>query len=495
LILAEQDVRGDCSIRTEGLGFSAEEIAACAQRQGLLSLELELSTSNECACASCQSDSESVRQVLSLDEIRDLIGQGVALGVRRVILVDDDTASYPHLQQLIQDLRTAQLDVELFTDGVGMTPNVAQFLHNSDVSVALRLDARDGRYGAADSPSLSALAHAGYGGANGPRLAVRIPVLSGNIEEIPTTWRWARSNGIEPLVQIITPRRAPGEEPQFIEPDRARRLFEELGRIDQEEFGRSWELPPSLTGRSCKRHLFACHVTACGTIFACVGVTIPLGNIRTELLREILGLSEVMENLRAFGEKVKEPCRTCCKSTDCYGCRGAVYQLTGDYLAGDQLCWKAASTRIPTLPVSVSDLVPHGPSIRMIDRLVQVGERKAWTDFTVAPESIWVDAAGRLDELAYVEMIAQSFAASHGFHLSDEERLVHRGLLLGVKDLVISGEARVGDRLRILLRKVTRFGDFGIVEGEVRHQNGTLVAMGQIKIWRPNDEAMKAMIP
>ena len=80
-------------------------------------------------------------------------------------------------------------------------------------------------------------------------------------------------------------------------------MFEELGRIDREEFHRVWELPPALTGRSCKRHLFACHVTPCGTIFACVGVTIPLGNVRKEPLREILELSEVLENLRAFDRK------------------------------------------------------------------------------------------------------------------------------------------------------------------------------------------------
>src|SRR6202012_3126483 len=134
--------------------------------------------------------------------------------------------------------------------------------------------------------------------------------------------------------------------------------------------------------------------------------------------------------------KVKEPCRTCCRTTDCYGCRGAAYQLTGDYLSGDQMCWKAEGMKVESLPVSVAGLVPHGKTMRMIDQIVQIGERDARTTFSVTKDCVLVDSSGLLDELVYVEMIAQSFAASHGYHLSEEDREKHRGLLLGTKDLV-----------------------------------------------------------
>ena len=131
----------------------------------------------------------------------------------------------------------------------------------------------------------------------------------------------------------------------------------------------------------------------------------------------------------------------------------------------------------------------------MIDRLVQIGERYARTEFVVRQDSVLVDASGRLDELAYIEMIAQSFAACHGFHLTGEVGKVHRGLLIGIKDLIVSGEAFVGDRLTVIVRKITRFGDFGVVEGDVLHQNGKLMATGQVKIWRPSNEFLEAMIP
>jgi len=129
--------------------------------------------------------------------------------------------------------------------------------------------------------------------------------------------------------------------------------------------------------------------------------------------------------------------------------------------------------------------------MRMVDQLTKVGERNGQTTFLVRKECVMVDGSGRLDELAFIEMIAQSFAACHGFHLSLGER--NRGLLLGVKELVVSGEARVGDRLTVHLRKVTRFGAFGVVEGDIYREDGKLVATGQVKIWRPSDDVVAAM--
>jgi predicted hotdog family 3-hydroxylacyl-ACP dehydratase len=438
-----------------------------------------------------------------LHELHSLIDQAKSLGAVRCLLVDSESASHPELRQLIDDIRGREMGVELFSTGHGIDQGMAQFLRRHDVAIALKLNSlnrdlhnrlvSDDRSYDATRAAANHLKQVGYTRPGAPMLAIRAEIGDDNIAETPALWRWMRGENLEPYLQIITPRALPGEQPKIIAPDRAKELFEELGRIDRDEFAKVWHAPPSLIGRSCKRHQFACHVTPCGTIFACVGVTIPLGSIRNEPLAEILNLSEVMENLRIFGQKVKEPCRTCCKTTDCYGCRGAAYQLTGDYLAGDQLCWKAKGVEIESLPIGMEKLIPHGKSVRMIDRLVQVGERFAQTEFVVRKDALLVDATGCLDELAYIEMIAQSFAACHGFQLFGDERLAHQGLLLGARDFVISGEARAGDRLLIKVSKVTRFGDFGVVDGEVLHEDGRLIATGQIKIWRPSGEAQQVM--
>ncbi len=510
-------MRGDCSVRINGIGFSREQIAACSQQQGLLSIEIELSAVADCHCAHCLSTSP--QPVLSSSEIINVIDQAQAMGATRVILIDSNTGAYASLRSIIQDCHSKNLQVELFASDTEITADFAKFLVDHRVSVAVELpkhasaihhlkQAKDlppspgtpgegrveGDFELQESLDIQTHPHPNLlpeYREKGPEIALRLFVTPENIERIPQTWREARADGIQPHLQIITP----ADNPAPPSPARIRELFETLAKIDQTEFNIPWDHPPELTGRSCKRHLFAAHVTACGTLFACVGITIPLGNIRTEPLAEILKLSEVIEDIRAFDEKIKQPCRTCSKTVDCYGCRGSAYQLTGDYLAGDALCWKADGVPIESLPVSVAHIIPHGPTIRMVDQLVQLGERRATTSFEVKKDSLWVDANGKLDEVAYIEIIAQSFATSHGFHLTAEERAAHRGLLLGISNVTVTGKSQAGDRLTIEIRKITRFGDFGIVEGEVRHEDGRLIAVAQVKVWRPSDESAKAMLP
>ena len=515
-------MRGDCSVRIEGLGFTAQEIADCAQAQGLLSLEINLDSKGPCRCVTCESDPTNAGKVLSVLEILGAVDQAKKLGAVRCILVDGESESYADLAKLIEEVRGRGMQVELFTHSPAITGEMANFLYRQRVGVVLGLGeldldgcgylSRDERRTPTPSLPLSTgrggsvgklaaehgdafrdlksrgaierLKEAGYCETGSPGLAARIEVCQENLAEILDIWRWARRDCIEPYVQVITPRKSSGEKPKIISSQSIRQLFEDLARIDRLEFGREWKTPPELTGRSCKRHLFACHVTPCGNVYACVGVTIPLGNIRIEPLRDILQLSEVLENLRAYLRFVKEPCKTCSQTADCYGCRGAAYQLTGDYLAGDQYCWKADGVEIETLPANVAGFIPHGESMRLIDRLVQVGERRSRTEFRVERTSPFVDASGRLDEFAFIEMIAQSFAATHSFHLSPEQRGLQRGFLLAVKDFCISGDARVGDLLSVAIHKVTRFGDFGVVEGEIRQQNGALIASAEVKIWR-----------
>ena len=78
---------------------------------------------------------------------------------------------------------------------------------------------------------------------------------------------------------------------------------------------------------------------AYGNVLPCVGITVPAGNIRERPLKTILGESPMFEDLRNYKGRIKGPCSTCTQADECYGCRGAAYQLTGDYLASDPLCW------------------------------------------------------------------------------------------------------------------------------------------------------------
>ena len=93
------------------------------------------------------------------------------------------------------------------------------------------------------------------------------------------------------------------------------------------------------------RHQVSCVVTATGDVMPCVGVTIALDNIRNNKLADILKNSEVVNNLKNYRNMIKGECHSCEKAAECYGCRGAAYQLTGDYLASDPTCWRNSACK------------------------------------------------------------------------------------------------------------------------------------------------------
>lgn len=355
-------------------GFSAQEIADCKARHGLLSIAMELSpVLPRSSIVDALGSDGPEPAALSLQEVREVVRQAHELGARRIMLLSDPTSSSPE-------------------------PEVMAFVH-------------------------------------------------------------------ELGMELETGPRHPGPTPN------------------------GCALRTSPTGQGCMRHRYSCVVSMHGRVYPCVGVLLPLGDVHDEPLRDILRQSEVVENFLNHRKRIKEPCRDCRDAEDCYGCRGAAFIATGDYLAPDPTCPRVPGVPVDFLPVAVAPLIPHGATIRMIDRLTQVGERQAMAEFLVPDTGPFVDAGGRLDETAYVELLAQTLAAYHGFHLPREERTLHRGLLLGVRDLRIAGEARAGDHLIIHVHKTARYGGFGVAEGVVGHRDGREVARGELKVWQASTDS------
>jgi len=218
---------------------------------------------------------------------------------------------------------------------------------------------------------------------------------------------------------------------------------------------------------------------------SCVGITIPIGNVRKQPLREILRDSEVVQDLKSYRDMIKGPCGECEKLDECYGCRGTAYQMTGDYLASDPMCWKNLDRRdeIMFLPVYAERVVPHKPPMLMIDRLVEVLERASVSEMTIRSDMPFVSPEGDLDDAAYPEIISQAIAAQEGFRKIGSRNPELEGFLLGVKKMEIFASAKVGDTLRISVCKMAKFGDFGIILGEVS-RGDELLAKGEIKVWQ-----------
>lgn len=127
------------------------------------------------------------------------------------------------------------------------------------------------------------------------------------------------------------------------------------------------------------------------------------------------------------------------------------------------------------------DLIPHSGPMCLVDDLLWVKDKHAETSTVIKSGGQFVREDGTLEECVFVEMIAQSIAAASGFDLTEEQRRTQQGYLLGIKNIKITGTARVGDRLNVKVFKSAQFGDFAIIEGSVLRGDETLAA-GEIKV-------------
>jgi radical SAM protein with 4Fe4S-binding SPASM domain len=340
-----------CFIQTSDFEFPLQDIEATARQGGLLSMEIEFSLRCNYRCPYCYVPRQpDVSKELTRSEIKGVIRQAAGLGARKIIILGGEPTIYPHLLEMITFIRAEGLDVEMFTNGSGITADFAQTLAENYVRVVLKMNSFDeatqdrltgipGSYRQIRQ-ALDHLKRAGY--PSGDRfLAVSTVICRDNRDEILPMWQWLRDQGIAPYFEIITPQANAVEHPELhLPPEDLERLFHAIARLDRERYGHVWEPQPPLLGNKCLRHRFSCLVTARGDVLPCVGVTISVGNIRQTPLAEILRDSEVIQNLKRHRETIKGPCRDCERGAECYGCRGAAYQMTGDYLASDPLCWK-----------------------------------------------------------------------------------------------------------------------------------------------------------
>jgi radical SAM protein with 4Fe4S-binding SPASM domain len=302
-------------------------------------------------------------------------------------------------------------------------------------------------------------------------------------------WEWLRDQNIAPYFEMITPQGGAKDNVALdITTQQAEEFFTKISELDRRKYGNHWDPRPPLVGGVCLRHQFSCAVSSEGNVQPCVGVTIPIGNVKEKKLKDIVGDSEVVQDLKRYRHMIKGPCGSCENLSECYGCRGAAYQLTGDYLASDPLCWKNLNKKqeILYLPVEASLLVPHKAPMLLIDRLIEMKERASVSEMTVTADSIFVNGTGTLDEASYPEIISQAIAAQEGFRKLGCREAQPEGFLLGVKKLEILGTAHIGDTLRISVFKAAKYGDFGIINGEV-YRGKELIARGEVKVFQSDN--------
>ena len=334
-----------------GMEFSPEEIAKAKEENGLLSLELELSRVCDLRCIYCYAASGvALVNEMNLDLILNVIDQAVALGAKKIIVLGGgEPLIYPHLFEVLEYIRAKDLICDLFTNGQTLRDATAKRLFELGVGVVLKMNSRvpevqdflGGRKGcfAAIEKGFEALKKAGYPSQE-CSLGIETVICRQNYEELPELWRWARYQGIAPYVEAMTMQGRASEHKELeVSPAEIKTLFEELARIDRDEFLCDWQPHPPLAASHCARHEYSCTVTAVGDVQPCPGVNVAVGNIGENSLADILLKSPVIKDLRNIRSKIKGQCGECDNGDHCYGCRGHAYHVTGDYLAEDPLCW------------------------------------------------------------------------------------------------------------------------------------------------------------
>ena len=489
-----------CASTLFGQEFTQEEIEQTRQAHGLLTMEIEVGTLCNFACRYCYvGDGIATKPLeadceLTLTEIRDVIGQAQALGARKIILLGGEPMLYDFTLGLCDWIRARGMGVELFTNGTNMTETAAKRLFGAGVHVVLKwhssnAETQNWLSGVPDAHPVihEAYRHlraAGYPGEHA-KFALSTVVCRQNIDELPALWCWMREIGIEPYFEMITPQGRAVENNDLLSPtiEETQRLFTLIQKLDAEKFGRVWDAQPPLVGNACLRHSFSCLINAKGEVMPCVGVQIPLGNIRQQPLAKILQDSEVIEDLRNHKATIQGACAECDKASHCYGCRGAAYQMTGNYLGSDPLCWRnQKDANCSALPMNAATLLPHQKPTRMVDTLEQVSERTATVRAHIDADNPHCKD-GRLNEAAHLELMAQAAATLQGFRTCVRpDGKAKKGMLIGARDLNIIRPIFVGDQLDVQVHKDTRLGTFGILKAEIRRKDER-VSTAELKTW------------
>lgn len=136
-----------------------------------------------------------------------------------------------------------------------------------------------------------------------------------------------------------------------------------------------------------------------------------------------------------------------------------------------------------TLPVAVEMLLPHRKPMCLVDRLVRFDDNSGVVEARIAHDSLLIDKdGGLLDRTAYIELIAQSYAAVRGYSDLLGGKEIKKGFLVAAKQIELKGEAGPGDLLRISVTTTGEVGDFNIADGVIT-KGDTVIASGNITVW------------
>ena len=110
--------------------------------------------------------------------------------------------------------------------------------------------------------------------------------------------------------------------------------------------------------------------------------------------------------------------------------------------------------------VDIEAYMPHRPPMRLVSELLCVEDDYAEAGTTLNAEAVVIDPNGKVEAAALMEIVAQAYAAAHGYQYHRDGKQPMRGYLAGIKDFRVEFLPPAGKRLLIKMKSSSPFEEF-----------------------------------
>lgn len=131
---------------------------------------------------------------------------------------------------------------------------------------------------------------------------------------------------------------------------------------------------------------------------------------------------------------------------------------------------------------NLKTVMAHKPPMLLVDELLEVQDGCAVTCFLIKEDNIFLNKDGLLAREALAEIMAQSFAALNAYNGAKENKKEEKGFLVGLRNIVVHADARLGDSLKCRVRAVDFIAQTYIVEGQI-FKDDVLLAEGELRLF------------
>ncbi len=136
------------------------------------------------------------------------------------------------------------------------------------------------------------------------------------------------------------------------------------------------------------------------------------------------------------------------------------------------------------LPIDAVTLLPHRPPMILVDQLISFQDGAGCVSALVRENDLFVATDGCLEEVAMIELVAQSYATIKGYDDQINKRPVQRGFLVGGRTFKFLRLPHIGETLLIDIVVSGELDSFSVVDGVIK-VGDEIIAKGSVKLWLP----------